>query len=77
MSQVLIRGLDRQVVKALKKRAAGNRRSLQGELKTIIERAVGKRDPEWIGRVRSLRRKTRPTVAVDSVTLLRALRDGR
>jgi len=45
MAQVLIRGLEGKVLRALKKRAPENRRSLQGELKTIIEGAVGKPDP--------------------------------
>ena len=37
MVQVLIRELDETVVDALKRRAASNRRSLQAELKAILE----------------------------------------
>jgi plasmid stability protein len=37
MAQVLIRDLDETVVKVLKQRAAINRRSLQAELKAILE----------------------------------------
>jgi antitoxin FitA len=37
MAQVLIRELDATVIDALKRRAASNRRSLQAELKAILE----------------------------------------
>jgi plasmid stability protein len=37
MAQVLIRELDATVIDALKGRAASNRRSLQAELKAILE----------------------------------------
>jgi len=77
MAQVLIRGLDEKVLRALKKRAEDNRRSLQGELKTIIEVAVGKPDPGWITAVRAIRGKTRNKGSTDSVGLLRELRDAR
>ena len=37
MAQVLVRGLDKTVVEKLKKRAAQEGRSLQAQLKTILE----------------------------------------
>jgi antitoxin FitA len=37
MAQVLVRDLDDTVVEALKQRAAANGRSLQAELKAILE----------------------------------------
>ena len=37
MAQVLVRGLDESLVQKLKKRAAQNGRSLQAELKAILE----------------------------------------
>jgi antitoxin FitA len=40
MTNVLIRDLDDKIVKRLKRRAAQNDRSLQAELKAIIERAA-------------------------------------
>ena len=40
MSEVLIRNLDEEVVEQLKARAHGNGRSLQGELKRILEQAA-------------------------------------
>ena len=40
MSQILVRGLSPETVDRLKRQARLNRRSLQGEVKTIIEEAV-------------------------------------
>lgn len=40
MANILIRGLDEKVLKTLKKRAAKNKRSLQGEVQFILERAA-------------------------------------
>lgn len=37
---VLIRDLDEKTVKALKKRASNSKRSLQAELKTILQEAA-------------------------------------
>ncbi len=41
MSEVLVRNLDDVTVERLKARARGNGRSLQAELKFILERAAG------------------------------------
>ena len=40
MSQLLVRGLTPETVERLKRQARLNRRSLQGEVKTILEEAV-------------------------------------
>ena len=40
MANVVIRNLDEQTVDRLKKRAARNERSLQAELREIVERAA-------------------------------------
>jgi plasmid stability protein len=40
MAQILIRGLDADVVNRLKERARGNRRSLEAELRGILEHAA-------------------------------------
>jgi antitoxin FitA len=46
MAQVLIRGLKESTVKALKKRARANGRSLQAELKQILEEEA-RLDAQW------------------------------
>ena len=40
MPQILVRGLTPETVERLKRQARLNRRSLQGEVKTIIEEAI-------------------------------------
>lgn len=40
MSQILVRGLEAETIERLKERAKRHKRSLQGEVKTIIEEAV-------------------------------------
>lgn len=40
MGQILVRGLEAQTIERLKERAKKHKRSLQGEVKTIIEEAV-------------------------------------
>ena len=40
MAQILVRGLDDALVARLKDRARQNRRSLQGEVKAILEEAA-------------------------------------
>lgn len=42
MSQILVRDLEKEVVERLKKRAREEGRSLQSEVKLIIEQAVNK-----------------------------------
>ncbi len=41
MATVLIRQLDDQVIKRLEQRAAGNNRSLESEVRHILEQAAG------------------------------------
>jgi antitoxin FitA len=45
MSEVLVRNLDEAVVEQLKTRARGNGRSLQAELKLVLEQAARPETP--------------------------------
>ena len=47
MAQVLVRQLDDKVVARLKKRAKEHGRSLQSEVKTILEEAVPDYEAAW------------------------------
>ena len=47
MAQVLVRQLDNRVVVRLKKRAKEHGRSLQSEVKTILEEAVPDCEAAW------------------------------
>ena len=72
-----IKNVDRRVVERLRKRAARNHRSLQGELMTIIEEnayAEPQLTPEQVlDRVRRRRLHT----PAESVRMIRADRDAR
>ena len=48
MAQVLVRQLNEQVVERLKKRAKEHGRSLQSEVKTILEEAVPDYEGAWL-----------------------------
>jgi len=76
MAQVLVRQLDSKVVVRLKKRAREHGRSLQSEVKTILEEAVPDYEAAWkrIERFRKQLRKSGRTFG-DSVDLIREDRD--
>jgi plasmid stability protein len=77
MPDVLVRGLTRDVVERLKTQAERKRRSLQAEVKDILERAARTPDesdiPEGIRRVRAMLRGKR---FGDSSLLIREARDA-
>ena len=76
MAQVLVRQLDKKVVVRLKKQAKEHGRSLQSEVKTILEEAVPDYEAAWkrIERVHTRLRKSGRTFA-DSADLIREDRD--
>lgn len=76
MAQVLVRQLDDKVVERLKRRAKEHGRSLQSEVKTILEEAAPDYEAAWkrIERFRaSLKRSGRRFG--DSAALIREDRD--
>lgn len=72
MSQILVRDLDPDVVKRLKERAKRNHRSLQAEVRLILENAAPPRiDREtFLEIARQIREEAGPQTT-DSVELLR------
>lgn len=56
MAQVLVRQLDDKIVDRLKKRAKEHGRSLQSEVKTILEDAVPDYEGAW-KRIEGLRKR--------------------
>jgi plasmid stability protein len=80
MSQILIRDLDPEVVTFLKRRAEQNRRSLQAEVRLILEEASRQVDrpsvEELVRRADEIRARSGPQ-KTDSVDLLREDRDNR
>ncbi len=79
MAQVLIRDLDPEVIEELKKRAKGHTRSLQGELKTILEEAAhgssSKGIEAFLARVQEIRKQTKGILQTDTVQLVREDRE--
>ncbi|HVQ37140.1 MAG TPA: Arc family DNA-binding protein [Pyrinomonadaceae bacterium] len=57
MSQVLIRDLDPEVIEHLKQRAAKHGRSLQAELKSILEQTARHQAVDYRAEAASLRRR--------------------
>jgi antitoxin FitA len=70
MARVLIRDLDDRVVDSLKARAARNRRSLQAELRMIVERAAATEMIESRRVAARIRRKLSGRKHSDSAALL-------
>ena len=79
MAQVLIRDIPSEVIDALKARAQQSRRSLQREMKLILEEAAkassGKNVSIFLRNAKALRRKTSRARQTDSALLLREDRE--
>ena len=71
MAQLLIRDLDPKVVTRLKTRARGNRRSLQAELKEILERAAATPNPDRRAVMRAVQKLFGGRTFSDSTELIR------
>ena len=72
MPQVLVRQLDAAVIRLLEARAREHHRSLQAELRDILEQAArAPRSADVIARVRELRAMFRGRKFSDSAVLIR------
>lgn len=70
MARVLIRDLDERTVNRLKERAVRNHRSLQAELKMIVERAAVLDMPDSSAAAARIREKLRGREHSDSAALI-------
>jgi len=70
MAQLLIRDLDQEVVDRLKKRARRNGRSMQSEMKSLLERAARAESMEAVNLAASIRRMLAGREHTDSRKLL-------
>ena len=78
MAQLLVRDLDPAVVARLKEKARQNQRSLQGEVKAILEEAAARATPqEALAVIDKWQRRWGDRVFSDSTELLRQDRDQR
>jgi antitoxin FitA len=72
MTQLLIRDMKPEIIKRLKKRAKQNHRSLQGELKFIVENAVSSMTMEEIKDISQVwQKRLKSHSFTDSAILLR------
>jgi plasmid stability protein len=76
MAQVLVRQLDEKVVDRLKRRAKEHGRSLQSEVKTILEEAVPDYEAAW-RRIEGFRKRLKKSGRrfIDSAALIRQDRE--
>lgn len=70
MPDVLVRGVDDEILEALKGRAKSNGRSLQVELKTILEQAAQMRMVDSRALAAKIRRSLKSIKHSDSAALL-------
>lgn len=71
MAQILVRDLDEEVVEQLKKRAQKGGRSLQSEVKNIIEQAARMDMESALKLVNAIRKKFKKRKMTDSTDLVR------
>ncbi|MCY4027214.1 MAG: hypothetical protein OXH75_12995 [Acidobacteria bacterium] len=73
MTQLTVRNVSEQVVRALKQRAAAHGRSAEAEHRDLLRKALVPEQGEFAARARVLRQRLRSSV--DSSVLIRADRD--
>jgi plasmid stability protein len=75
MAQVLVRDLEPAVIEKLKKRAQQNRRSLEAELRLILQRAAGEVTTQLTPEVERVREMFAGRTFSDSAELIREDRE--
>jgi plasmid stability protein len=75
MAQLLVRDLSDEVVEKLKARARENRRSLQAEVKLVLEQATRFDRATALKRIEEVRKMLAGRPMSDSAELIRELRD--
>ena len=77
MPQLLVRDVPRDVVEALKRRAAENGRSAEAEHRLILEQSLRAGRAGFWERAAALRERTKGRIKVPSEELIRQARDER
>lgn len=75
MSNILVRDLDPKTTKRLKERARRHGRSLQAEVKSVLEQAAGKTLKEVLAEAARMRRRFKSRPMTDSCDLIREDRE--
>ena len=74
MAQLTVRKISRELVGALKRRAAANGRSAEAEHREILRASLLGAEGDFGSRAEALRRRLRSSV--NSTSVIRAARDG-
>ena len=77
MAQLTVRNVPKEIVTALKIRAAKSGHSAEAEHRRILESALRPNECEWWTKTDTFRKKTAGTKQTDSAKLLRRMRDER
>lgn len=78
MPEILVRGLDRETIDRLKRRARASGRSLQQEVKAILEQSANTLAMDEMRRLsRAWKRRFSDRTFTDSADLIREDRDSR
>lgn len=77
MAQLLVRDVPRDIVEALKRRAAAHGRSAEAEHRLILEQALRPGRAGFWERAAALREETRARILTNSTDLVRQDRDER
>ena len=77
MSQLIVRNVPKEIVRALKLRAARRGRSAEAEHRVILEQALKKVSADFWPRADQLRNETARRKSAPSEALLRRMRDER
>jgi antitoxin FitA len=77
MTDVLVRDVEEDVVRRLRRRADANGRALEEELREILRSAARRDRSELLARLDEVRRMTPPGPPIDSTAMIREDRDSR
>ena len=77
MSQLIVRNVPKEIVRALKLRVARRGRSAEAEHRVILEQALKKVSADFWSRADQLRNETARRKSAPSEALLRRMRDER
>ena len=75
MPDIVVRGLDAQTIKRLKERAARHGRSLQAEVRLVLQQAAGMTLADVLAEAARMRRRFKSRPMVDSCELFREDRE--
>ena len=77
MAQLTVRNVPKEVVTALKVRAAKCGRSAEAEHRRILEAVLRPNESDWWAKADAFRKRTAGTRQTDSARLVRQMRDER